>query len=221
MRINESDMRKRREVMIDQAFQLFCERGIEDVKMSEIAKRSGAGEATIYRYFGNKEQLVLEAFVKLWEMIMGKVYESVAGTDDYASLSGYEQIKTWIEAFRYLYQNKGEFVLFSYEAKLYFLRHKITLNKFQQDALMQAFHEPCLAALEKGKQDGSILAHQENEDLFYAIWGTIRGYVVKIVIYDKLYKEDSPWESRYQIVMDGILSALKSGWNAENTSTQI
>lgn len=213
MRIKEEDMEQRRKIMICNAFKLFCERGIESVKMSEIAKKSGISEATIYRYFGNKEILVLESFISSWDTIMGNVNKIVEGTPDYDLLSGYEQMQIWIEGFRYLYQDSEDFVLFSYEAKLYLLRHGIKLDRFQQNALMQTFQGSCIAALDKGKEDGSIPVKEDSKDLFYAIWGTIRGYVVKIVIYNKLYKENNPWESRYRVIKAGILSALRTGWS--------
>lgn len=213
MRLTEEAIRERRETMIYTAFRLFCDRGIENVSMQEIAKKAQVGENTLYRYFGNKEQLVLEAFIKLWDTIMQNVERVVEGIPNYAALTGYGQIRVWIEGFRHLYQNDKDFVLFSYEAKLYLLRRNIKLDRFQQDTLMHSFRGPCLAALEKGKADGSIPVKESSEDLFYAIWGSIRGYVVKIVIYGNLYGEDSPWERRYKVVEKGILSALSAGWN--------
>lgn len=205
-------MKERRKTIIDTAFRLFCERGIEDVPLAEIAKEAKVGETTIYRYFDNKTTLVLEAFVILWDMIMSKVEQTVENTENYQLLTGFEQMAVWLDSFRQLYINNSDFILFSYEAKLYLLRHKMKLNRFQQDTLMQSIKGPCLAALEKGRKDGSIPVKQDLEDIFYAIWGSIRGYIVKIAIYNELYGEDSPWESRYKIVEEGILTALKDGW---------
>lgn len=212
MRITEDDMQRRREIIIYNAFQMFCERGIEAIRVSEIAKKSRVSETTIYRYFENKENLVREAFIKLWGTIMSGVEEDVENTLNYSSLPGLEQIRAWIEGFRKLYLFDKDFVLFSYEAKIYLLRHKINLDKFQQDILMRTIRIPCLEALDKGKRDGSVPVTADSEDLFYAIWGSIRGYVAKIVIYDELYGSDSPWESRYETLEEGILCALSMGW---------
>lgn len=212
MRLTEKEMDARRELIIQNAFHMFCQRGIDAVSLLEITEASQVGENTIYRYFGSKENLVLEAFIRLWDTIMTSVEKSIEGISNYAQLSGLEQIRTWINGFRHLYEIDAEFVLFSYEAKLYLLRHNIRLNNHQQDLLMQSIRGPCMAALEKGKRDGSIPTQQSNEDLFYAIWGTIRGYVVKIVIYDRLYGQDSPWKQRYETMASGILCALHSGW---------
>lgn len=213
MKLTQEEMQERRKTIVMTAFKLFCERGIEDVSLIEIARASKVGETTIYRYFENKTTLVLEAFIKLWDMIMTQVEQSAEQHDNYHEMTGYDQIAVWLDAFQQLYQNKADFILFSYEAKLYLLRHKILLNSIQQDALMHSIKPPCLAALEKGKKDGSIPIVEDSEDVFYAMWGAIRGYIVKIVIYNSLYGEDSPWESRYPVMKTGILSALRSGWN--------
>lgn len=212
LRLSEREMEARRETIIQNAFEMFCDRGIEAVTLLEITTASGVGENTIYRYFGSKENLVLEAFIKLWDSIMTTVEEAVEATPNYDQLSGYQQIRAWINGFRRLYETSKDFILFSYEAKLYLLRHKVRLDQFQQDMLMHSIREPCLAALNKGKADGSIPVQRDSEDLFYAIWGSVRGYVVKIVIYNELYGEDSPWEKRYQTMADAIMCALHSGF---------
>lgn len=195
------------------AFHLFCERGIVDVTLLEIARASHVGETTMYRYFGTKTQLVLEAFVMLWDGIMSSVQESVESQEAYHTLTGYEQISVWLDAFRQLYQNHADFILFSYEAKLYLLRNHVKLNQSQQDVLMHAIKEPCIAALHKGMKDGTIPITDPPEDIFFALWGAVRGYIVKIVVYDALYGENSPWKSRYTIMENGVLTALRAGWN--------
>lgn len=219
MRLTEEDMQRRREIIIYNAFQMFSQWGIEAVKLRDIAKQSRVSENTIYRYFENKENLVREAFIMLWGTIMSGVEENVENTVNYYGLSGFEQIRAWIEGFRTLYLVNKEIVLFSYEAKLYLLRHKIKLDKYQQDILMRTIRGPCLEALDKGKEDGSIPTVIDSQDLFYAIWGSVRGYVAKIVIYGELYGEDSPWESRYETMMEGLLSALSAGWKLSDSKS--
>lgn len=211
MRISEGEMQVRRKRFIKVAFKLFCKHGIAQVSMEQIAKAAKIGENTIYRYFDNKETLVQEAFFRLWDAIMQKVERGAEGVADYDTLTGYEQVCVWIETFRRLYEENRDFIVFSYEAKLYLLRRNIKLDGVQQDVLMHSFREPCIAALEKGKADGSIAATADSEDMFYALWGSIRGYIVKIVIYGQLFGEESPWESRYDVLERGVLCSLHYG----------
>lgn len=214
MRKTEEEMQERREMMIQTAFRLFCDYGIENVSMSEIARKAQVGENTLYRYFDTKGKLVQAAFVKLWDIIMHNMESIVQSTPDYELLTGYEQMRIWIRGFRHLFMADMEFLLFSYEAKLYLLRQKVKTDKFQQDILMHTVRDSCLKALNKGKEDGSIPVTDSSEDLFYAIWDSIRGFIVRVVFYEEPGGEDSPWEKRYEMMEKGILSALHSGWNA-------
>lgn len=211
MRISESEMQVRRKRFIKVACKLFCKHGIAQVSMEQIAKTAQTSENTIYRYFDNKETLVQEALFRLWGTIMQKVERSAEGVAGYHALTGREQLRVWMEAFRRLYEENKDFIVFSYEAKLYLLRRSIKLEDVRQDMLMYSFHEPCIAALEKGKADGSISAAADNEDMFYALWGSIHGYIVKIVIYGQLFGEESPWENRYNVLERGVLCSLHYG----------
>lgn len=212
MRLTEDEITERKKRIVLTAFHLFCERGIDNVTMIEIAGKAEVGETTVYRYFKNKTKLVLEAFLILWDFVMDEIELDMKKDKDYNLLTGYEQIVLWIESLRQLYTKYSDFVLFSYEAKLYLLRHGVKLNKYQLETLIHTTRTTCINALEKGRTDGSICIEGNSEDFFFAMWGAIRGYIVKIVIYDDLYGKDSLWESRYGVVEQGMLSALRYGW---------
>lgn len=213
MKITEQELQIRKDRIINTAFRLFCAKGIEQVSLTEIAQTAKVGNSTIFRYFRNKPLLVLATLSVLWKAIGGKLEQKVAETSDYDSLTGYEQFALWLDCCRLLYLENADYVIFSYESKLYLQRNSIQITHEQYDNLMEEIKTPCIAALEKGKQDGSIPVDRNSEDLFYAIWGALRGYIVKIVIYSSLCGKDSPWESRYGVLEDGILSSLSTGWN--------
>lgn len=212
MKITEEEQKRRKNRIIETAFQLFCEKGIESVSLADIAQQSKVGNTTIYRYFGNKPQLVLETMSVLWAAIGGKIEEKVRRTEGYQEMSGLEQLVVQLESCRQLYLDSSDYVLFSYESKLYLLRNNLHLTIEEYDLLMREVKYPCVLAIEKGKKDGSIPTDENSEDIFYALWGAIRGYIVKIVIYNSLCSDESPWESRYHVIESGILSALSNGW---------
>lgn len=212
MKISEEELIERRNTIITTAFQLFCEKGIEKVTLACIAKKSGVGESSVYRYFTNKPLLVLATLNILWLNIENHLENTMNQAPNYHSMTGLQQVGVSLEAFRLLYMNNSDFILFSYEAKLYLQRNGISLTKREYDELMDVLRIPCIASLEKGQKDGSILSNVNKEDLFYAIWGCVRGYIVKIVIYESLCSEENPWTSRYDILKSGILTALATGW---------
>lgn len=210
MKITEAESKERRERIIHTAFDLFCERGIEQVTMSDIAKASRVGDSTIYRYFGTKPLLVYSALSILWHRINLKLEQYMEQAGPLDGMTGLRQTEVRLHVFSYLYTKHANYVLFSYEAKLYLQRNGIQLTKDELDEMMYDLKEPCMASLKKGMEDGSIRVQIDPEDLFYAIWGCVRGYIVKIVIYSGLCVDHGPWESRYHLVIDGILHALQT-----------
>lgn len=212
MKLTEQETAQRKERIIETAFHLFCRHGIDKVTIADIAKNAQVGEATIYRYFTSKPMLVFHTLNILWEEISGEIEKRVDETEGYDQMTGLQQISVQLNSCRQLYEKRADYVLFSYESKLYLFRNQIFLSMEQYDALMKEIKIHCVSALERGKKDGSIPAARSSEDLFYAIWGAVRGYIVKIVIYSALCQEESPWEQRYRILEDGVLSALAAGW---------
>ena len=212
MKITSQEKEQRKERIIQTAFQLFCEKGIEQVSLSDVAKQAKVGEASIYRYFKTKVQLVFYTLDFLWKEISATLEEGLEEIENFDLLTGYEQFKARIGCYKKLYTNNADYVLFSYEAKLYLRRNHVQLKKEEYDIMMVEMRERCMAALNKGKLDGSIPVEKDTEDLFYAIWGSVRGYIVKIVVYDTLFEGGGPWEQRYDVMEQGILCALKSGW---------
>lgn len=212
MKLSAEEITRRRERILNVAFQLFCRDGIEQVTVSGIAKEAGVGESTVYRYFTNKSLLVMATLSVLWRSIGARLEQTAASYTNYQTMTGLQQISIHLDAFLNLYLDSSDYVIFSYEAKLYLQRNGISLSQLEYDQLMEEIREPCIASLRKGKLDGSIPVQESVEDLFYAIWGSIRGYIVKMVVYDALCREGNPWVGRYSVLKRGILSALSSGW---------
>ena len=58
---------RNRQYVLDKAKQLFTERGVTGVSMTDVASFADFGVASVYRYFGGKNALVMECAVALWE----------------------------------------------------------------------------------------------------------------------------------------------------------
>src|SRR6056297_2355214 len=74
MIINERKRIKKKEIS-SIALRVFSEMGIDQTNMTDIAKTSEVGVATLYRYFDNKTNLVIETGVEAWSEINSK-YET-------------------------------------------------------------------------------------------------------------------------------------------------
>ncbi|KAB8195945.1 TetR family transcriptional regulator [Nonomuraea phyllanthi] len=56
--LQERKRQKARNAIIAAAYELFGERGFDDVTVTEIAERAEVGRTTFFRYFGDKQEVV-------------------------------------------------------------------------------------------------------------------------------------------------------------------
>ena len=61
----QSDLRDKREAIIEAARTLFSSHGYEETTIAEIARAAGVGVGTVYLYFQNKRQILLEVSVSV------------------------------------------------------------------------------------------------------------------------------------------------------------
>ena len=88
------------------------------------------------------------------------------------------------------------------------LRHGAYLTKTEYIDEIKPIQKMYFQALQKGMEDGSIAVRGDIEEIYYAIWGLIRGYIVKIVIYDSMYQGENMWRNSFiracTLVIDGL-----------------
>jgi AcrR family transcriptional regulator len=70
----------KKESIINAAKELFTERGITDVGISEIAAKAKVSQVSIYNYFGDKNNLAKEALISYLDKAI-KGYEEILGRD--------------------------------------------------------------------------------------------------------------------------------------------
>ena len=72
----ESLKSRRFEAAVSVSAKLFLEKGIDAVKMTDIANETGIGVATLYRYFGTKTRITIAAMTYLWND-MNKMFSGI------------------------------------------------------------------------------------------------------------------------------------------------
>ena len=73
--------RQRRRIL-DAAWTLFDERGIDRVSMAEITAASGVQPSTMYQYFANKDEIVWAVIADVMQNARERVKESLEGAPD-------------------------------------------------------------------------------------------------------------------------------------------
>ena len=145
--------------LVDMATDLFMSRSIQEVTIRDIAVSAQVGEATIYRYFGKKQELVVQAAMKL----QGIVSSSYFKLDDKSN--GYQKLEAFYLSYLNIFDNHRDFYKFLSEFDAYMsTENKDVLNPYENaiDQYKSAF----MKAYEQGLKDGSV-RKQDNIDLFY------------------------------------------------------
>lgn len=148
------------------AAKLFMERGIEDVKMTDIADESGVGVATLYRYFGTKPRMVTEVMTYLWEEIT-ELFSGVFDSPEFLGQTGLKQLNDLMRMFIVLYQAHTDFMKLVGEFDRYIIREQIPKSELADyEQAIVSFYPVPEHAYKQGLADGTV-REIENFKLFY------------------------------------------------------
>ena len=84
--------------ILEVAFLLFSERGIEPVTMPEVAKASGVGRATLYRYFETKLDLVVAIGTWTWEKYI-TMHNTSIPKEEMDLMTGAQRLRFYLDSF--------------------------------------------------------------------------------------------------------------------------
>jgi len=79
MSANPPDKRRR---ILDAAVSVFAQNGFYNAKVSQIAKEAGVADGTIYLYFKNKEDILIQVFIDAMDEILRRQEEALAAITD-------------------------------------------------------------------------------------------------------------------------------------------
>ena len=72
----------KRELISEAAVQVFAEKGFHQARVSDIARRAGVADGTIYLYFKNKEDLLLNIFEESMDVMLRDLSAAMDGATD-------------------------------------------------------------------------------------------------------------------------------------------
>lgn len=72
----------KRTLITDAAVEVFAEKGFHQARISDIARRAGVADGTIYLYFKNKEDLLLSIFEEKMDFLLSGLTAALDGVDD-------------------------------------------------------------------------------------------------------------------------------------------
>ena len=72
----------KRSLITEAAIEVFAEKGFRQARVSDIAKKAGVADGTIYLYFKNKEDILLSIFEEKMDLLLATLGERLEGVDD-------------------------------------------------------------------------------------------------------------------------------------------
>ncbi len=164
---DERAMAERREQMLETGLRLFGEKGIEQVRMQDVADACGIGIATLYRYFNTKLVFVIAIGAKKW----GEFFEEVEA--EYVPRGGEmmnaaEELEFYLNEYILLYREYKDILRFNQNFNGYILHAQATQAQLADylravEPFAKKFHR----VYEKGLRDGSIHTDEPEQTMFH------------------------------------------------------
>jgi len=164
--------------IIDEAGKLMLKSSISEVTMKVLANDIGIGEATLYRYFGRKENIVINAAIMMWKDISKNYFENIGSTEN---LTGIECVRKYWEVFQKLYDTNANFLLFIKDFDNYVQTSGMNVNQLREynDLFAQLEHRFSEYYL-KGVKDKTIRGDIDPQIYYFAASHSIQNLAIKL-----------------------------------------
>ena len=193
------------EFVLKIAEDLFMSKGIADVAIKDIADKAGVGEATIYRYFKSKNNIVLQCALNLGKSIF----------DDYFDLSkgrtGYDKLELFYNAYLKTYRKKPAHFYFIKEFDAYMCSHgEVSLNEYE-NGLVRTFENIFMDAYNLGINDGTVKEIKDIELFYFSTTHSLLELCKKLSMKKDLLEQDKDLKKSGEIkcIVNIILNSLK------------
>ena len=168
--------------IMDVAYQMFSDRGIEAVPMPAVAEACGVGNATLYRYFPAKLDLVVSIGTWKWNEYIA-LHDSTVTGEEWDRMTGADQLRFFMDAFMDLYRNHRDILRYNYSFNNYLRYEKASLEQTQSymgmvDALVERFHR----IYERGQADGTLNTEISEDSMFSSLFHIMLAAVTRYAV---------------------------------------
>ena len=196
---------EKKQHILETAFTLFSERGIEQVTMPEIADASMVGRATLYRYFETKLDLVLTIATSKWETYI-KAYRASVPAERVAQMTAGENLRFFMDSFLDLYRNHRDVLRFNYNFNSY-MRYAAVPREKQQSYLSMIkylgmlFHRIYV----RGLTDGTLNTQIGEDEMLSSIFHIMLAAVTRFSIGLIYAPENGPDPEKELVMLEELL----------------
>ena len=194
--------------LVDIATDLFICRSIQDVTIKDIAVSAQVGEATIYRYFGKKQAIVVSAAMKLQKEVNTLYFKLDEGRN------GFEKLKIFYLSYLQIFVNHPEFYKFINEFDSFISSEDPGTTDVidPYEAVVGQYEKVYMKAYEDGLKDGSVKEQRDISMFYFATTHALLELCKKLSIKAAVLNQDKVIEKQAQVecMIDIILSTLNN-----------
>ena len=160
---------QRRKHILESGLKLFSEQGIESVSMNAVAAAAGVGPTTLFKYFQNKEKLVVSISGMAWKNVWQETL-SQYGEEAFSKFTAREMIRIYTSSLIRIYQEHPELLRFSGNYKTFICRQHTQTEALSEHLdplkpIQTMFHQAYMRA----KTDHSIRTDISEDVLFTSV----------------------------------------------------
>ena len=159
--------------ILDSALELFLTNSIFKTTIRDIALKANVGEATVYRAFGSKENIILEASMKLSKDLLENRFKFDS------KLSGHKQISEFFMNYVNIYKEEPRYYIFLGELD-YFIQENKDVNIRSYEGYILKYRELFEMMYNKGIFDGSIRKIDDLNSYYYTATLTLISFAKKL-----------------------------------------
>lgn len=208
----QQEKENKMEFIIEQASEIFCERGIYNTKMTDIAKKAEVGVASVYRYFKTKADIAIQVGIKFWEDEGTVLYEKFQ-YKEFEEKSGYEQVKDLLNSFVDLFEHHKDFLKYINYLDSFILKENIDRDKLKEyEKSIVDIKELAVNAIKKGQQDNTIRSDINAEEYYITMTHTVISLSQKLIMSNGVLKSDINISEKKQIeiLIDMMLKYVRN-----------
>ncbi len=192
-----------KKVITETALNMFIANSISKVRLYDIAAKADVGEATIYRHFGNKQNVVIAAALELSNRM------SVEYLSRDESLTGLESIKNFYNVFLTIFKNYNYYFSFLNELDTYLLEEDYNGRDTYQNNL-NLYKELFFKDYEKGLVDNTIKKIDDVDAFYFATTHSLTALCKKLSTKKILEQDDYvDKEKEIEILINLFLDYLR------------
>lgn len=208
----EESKRKRMECIIEEASKIFCSQGIDNTKVTDIAKAADVGVASVYRYFKTKADIVIQVGIKFWIEVKNEFIKNIED-DNFVNRNGLEQFEEMGKMFLRLYNKYPEFLKYLHDFDAYVVKEKIEkdrLKEYEKNILF--IKEIAVKYIKKGQIDGSIKDSIDAEELYVTSTHTLMSLIQKLSLRGSVLESDIniSGEKQIKMIFDMIIQYIRN-----------